>query len=49
MRTSLAQLHVPHHETKWWLSHSAVAIAAAALLVYVAAVLLVIAGVLLFT
>ncbi|NYG06655.1 hypothetical protein BJ986_001142 [Phycicoccus badiiscoriae] len=49
MRTALAQLHVPHHETRWWLSHSAVAIAVGALLVYAAAVLLVVAGVLLLT
>jgi hypothetical protein len=49
MRTALVHLHVPHHERSWWLSHSVVAIAAAALFLYVAAVLLVLAGVLLFT
>lgn len=54
MRTTLARLHVPHphvehHEPKWWLSHSLVAVAAAALIIYGAAVLLVLAGVLLFS
>jgi len=53
MRTTLAHLHVPHphvahHEPKWWLSHSLVAVAAAALMIYGAAVLLVLAGLLLF-
>ena len=54
MRTALAHLHVPHpqvphHEPKWWLSHSLVAVAAAALMIYGAAVLLVLAWVLLFS
>ena len=54
MRTALAQLHVPHphvphHEPSWWVSHSLVAVAAAALMIYGAAVLLVLAGVLLFS
>jgi hypothetical protein len=59
MRTALAHLHVPHphvphlhvahHEPRWWLGHSLVAVAAAALVVYGAAVLLVLAGVLLFS
>jgi hypothetical protein len=54
MRTTLAHLHVPHphvahHEPKWWLGHSLVAVAAAALMIYGAAVLLVLAGVLLFS
>jgi hypothetical protein len=54
MRTALAQLHVPHphvphHEPTWWLSHSLVAVAAAALMIYGAAVLLVLTGVLLFS
>jgi hypothetical protein len=53
MRTTLAHLHVPHphvahHEPTWWLGHSLVAVAAAALMIYGAAVLLVLAGVLLF-
>ena len=49
MRTALAHLHVPHHEPKWWLSHSAAALAGAVLIVYVASVLLVVTGVLLFS
>ena len=52
MRTALAHLHVPHpqvphHEPKWWVSHSLAAVAAAALMIYGAAVLLVLAWVLL--
>ena len=54
MRTALAHLHVPHpqvphHEPRWWLGHSLVAVATAAVVVYGAAVLLVLAGVLLFS
>ena len=49
MRTTLAHLHLPHHQPTWWLGHSLAAIAAAVVLVYAASILLVVAGVLLFS
>lgn len=46
MRTDLAHLHVdmPHHDSRWWVAHTALAVVLLAVVVYAAAVLLVLAG-----
>ena len=46
MRTDLVHLHVglPHHDSRWWLGHTALAVVLLAVLLYAAAVLLALAG-----
>lgn len=46
MRTDLTHLHVqlPHHDSRWWLGHTALAVVLFAVLLYAAAVLLVLLG-----
>lgn len=46
MRTDLTHLHVdmPHHDSRWWLGHTVLALVLLAVLLYAAAVLLVLAG-----
>ena len=43
MRTT-QQLHPTHHTSRWWVSHTAVAVAGAVVVLYAAAVLLVMLG-----
>ena len=42
MRTTLDHLHLhrPHHTSRWWLGHAALAVLAALVLLYAAGVLL---------
>ena len=44
MRTTHQQLHLAHHTSRWWVTHTSVAVAGAMVVLYVAAVLLVMAG-----
>jgi hypothetical protein len=44
----MTHLHVPHHETSWWLTHGLTALVAVVVALYLASVLLVVAGVMLF-
>ncbi|WP_270889878.1 hypothetical protein [Pedococcus sp. 5OH_020] len=48
MRTDHTHLHLPQHPSRWWLSHTVLAVVGALLVIYVAAVLLVLAAVFLF-
>ncbi len=43
MRTT-QQLHLQHHTSRWWVAHTAGAVAGVVVAVYVAAVLLVMVG-----
>ena len=47
MRTTIDYLHLSDHPSRWWVSHTAMALLAAVALVYAASILLVMAGVLL--
>jgi hypothetical protein len=44
MRTTHQQLHLPHHTSRWWVTHTAGAVAGAIVVLYLAAVLLIMAG-----
>ena len=44
MRTTHQQLHLPHHTSRWWVGHTAVAVAGAVVALYAAALLLVMVG-----